>query len=111
MVLLAELISKGYYSLVPGLTSIFLEMVWVHLRNIFKDIFKHKIRDRLAINKPFKCANSCYIISNLDMNITGLRNGARPCRNMELCKNYARNVNVCLKLKKLNIYVRGNNVN
>ena len=25
----AELISKGYYPLVPGLVSIFLQMVWV----------------------------------------------------------------------------------
>ena len=36
MVPQAELISKGYHSLVPGLISIFLEMVWVpsisHLR-------------------------------------------------------------------------------
>ena len=29
----AELISKGYYSLVPGLISIFLETVWVPLIN------------------------------------------------------------------------------
>ena len=31
MVSQAELISKGYHSLVPGLISIFLQMVWVPL--------------------------------------------------------------------------------
>ena len=33
MVSQAELILKGYYSLVPGLISIFLETVWVPLRH------------------------------------------------------------------------------
>ena len=33
MVPQAELISKGYLSLIPGLISIFLEMVWFSLTN------------------------------------------------------------------------------
>ena len=34
MVSQAELISKGYHSLVPGLISIFLETVWVPLNSV-----------------------------------------------------------------------------
>ena len=34
MVLQAELISQGYHSLVPGIISIFLENVWVPLKNL-----------------------------------------------------------------------------
>ena len=38
MVLQAKLISKGYHSLDPGLISIFLETVWVPLRNTLRTL-------------------------------------------------------------------------
>ena len=40
MVSLAELISKGYHSLVPGLISISLETVWVPLKMYFYGIYR-----------------------------------------------------------------------
>ena len=49
MVSQAELISKGYHSLIPGLISVFLEMVWVSL-TVFNTGIRTKLDHILAFS-------------------------------------------------------------
>ena len=53
MVSTTELISKVYYSLVPGLISIFLNMVWVPLIVVLYCPFKQRSTMLVASNDQF----------------------------------------------------------
>ena len=61
MVSQAELISKGYHSLVPGIISVSLETVWVPLSILFETdpLIPHSLLNFPHLNM---CWISCFII-------------------------------------------------